>query len=50
MGLKEDSTEVVPLVMETSNRAVQVAIGNRVGGGKMESVIRKKRKLVKTMM
>lgn len=46
IGLKEEFMDVVP----SSNRAVQVTIGNRIGGGKMKSVIPKKRKLVKTMM
>ncbi|CAK9313559.1 unnamed protein product [Citrullus colocynthis] len=41
---------VEPAVAEASNRAVQMAIGYRAGGGKMRSVIPKKRKLVKTMM
>lgn len=43
-----ESMDVV--VAEASNRAVPMAVGYKVGGAKMGSVIPMKRKLVKTMM
>lgn len=46
----EDVVAPSPAEVETLNPAAQTAIGYRVDGGKMKSVIPKRRRLVKTMI